>query len=567
MSYSSVALFLHRALSVSPAFALTDGNVPAVVEVCRRLDGIPLAIELTAARANVLAPRQLAERLDQRFRLLNVGDPSAPPRHQTMTALFDWSYALLTEREQRFFEVLSIFAGSFTLEAATAVCAPDEEDDIDVLETIASLIAKSLVCAEPTVYEQRYRFLESTRKYARNKSITRGEHDRISERHALFHLDLAERFAREWAVTPERTWLVRAKMELENWRAALEWALQKRRDVLLGQRLVAEYPVTLSIFNGIEGKSLVRSALASVDQTTPLALVARLEYARTCALASTWEREESLAAAKRALMLYKEVGDVKGTARAQMMVGSSLALLGNATEAEQLLRETLKAARRMGDRRLEANVLEKIAWARSAAGDFSDARAYFDEALQLGELMEADSFCASVLINIAEMEFCAGNPQTALRVGIDLLATYRSTHFSDLIAIGLVNVAAYLVRLGRYDEAQVRATEGLQLARDIGLATTVGLAVERLGVIAVLRQPEKHSPPTLYNGVARLFGFVQARQNALGIATDDSQKDYARALEVVRSALNKDDISDLMAAGASMTEDDAVDQAYAVAHS
>ena len=123
LSYGAVALFVDRGLAVDASFALTDDNAPDVVEICRRLDGIPLAIELAAARVAMLAPRQIAQRLDQRFRLLTGGDPTALPRHQTMTALIDWSYDLLTQREQTFFESLSVFAGGCTLDAATAVCA------------------------------------------------------------------------------------------------------------------------------------------------------------------------------------------------------------------------------------------------------------------------------------------------------------------------------------------------------------------------------------------------------------------------------------------------------------
>ena len=167
-------------LRSTPAFALTDDNAADVTEICRRLDGIPLAIELAAARVKVLAPRQIAERLDQRFRLLTGGDPRALPRHQTMTALIDWSYDLLTPREQRFFESLSVFAGGCTLEAATAVCATDGEDDIEVIDLLASLVTKSLLVAELAGSEQRYRLLESSRQYARDKLIARGEQEQTS---------------------------------------------------------------------------------------------------------------------------------------------------------------------------------------------------------------------------------------------------------------------------------------------------------------------------------------------------------------------------------------------------
>ncbi|MGB6517464.1 MAG: helix-turn-helix domain-containing protein, partial [Candidatus Cybelea sp.] len=185
--YGAVALFVDRALAVDTGFALTDDNAPDVAEICRRLDGIPFAIELAAARVSVLAPRQIAERLDQRFRLLTGGDPRALPRHQTMTALIDWSYDLLTPRAQRFFECLSVFAGGCTLEAATVVCASDDEGDIEVVDLVEALVTKSLLVAELGGTQQRYRLLESSRRYARDKLVERNDWEGVARRHALFY--------------------------------------------------------------------------------------------------------------------------------------------------------------------------------------------------------------------------------------------------------------------------------------------------------------------------------------------------------------------------------------------
>ncbi len=212
--YGAIALFFDRARAVDGSFALTDDNAGDVTEICRSLDGIPLAIELAAARVKVLAPRQIAQRLDDRFRLLTGGDPRAWPRHRTMVALLDWSYDLLTAREQRFFESLSVFAGDCTLEAVMAVCAVDGEDDIAVIDLVASLVTKSLLVAELAGAEQRYRLLESSRQYAREKLLVRGVLDDLGRRHASFYLEMAERLDRAWDTTPDREWLPKARVEL-----------------------------------------------------------------------------------------------------------------------------------------------------------------------------------------------------------------------------------------------------------------------------------------------------------------------------------------------------------------
>jgi len=207
----AVALLVDRALEANPGFALSDDNVHDVVEICRRLDGIPLAIELAAARTNVLTPRQIAQRLDQRFRLLTGGRPGALPRHQTMTALIDWSYDFLTSREQRFFETLSVFMGGCTLEAATDVCAEGGEDDVDLIDLITSLVTKSLLVAEIVGGEQRYRLLQSSRHYARDKLASRDGQHEVDRRHAVTYLELAERLEAAWSTTPELEWLPRKR--------------------------------------------------------------------------------------------------------------------------------------------------------------------------------------------------------------------------------------------------------------------------------------------------------------------------------------------------------------------
>ena len=201
--YSAIALFIDRARAVDTRFGLTDNNSRDVAEICRRLDGIPLAIELAAARVKALTPRQISRWLDQRFRLLTGGDSRAVPRHQTMTALIDWSYDLLTLREQRFLEALSVFVGGCTLEAATAVCAAEEEDDLDVIDIIASLVTKSMLVAELVGDEQRYHLLETSRQYAREKLIARDEQEQVGRRHARFYVELAEQLETAWETTPE----------------------------------------------------------------------------------------------------------------------------------------------------------------------------------------------------------------------------------------------------------------------------------------------------------------------------------------------------------------------------
>jgi predicted ATPase/DNA-binding XRE family transcriptional regulator len=564
----AVTLFVDRALAVDSSFALSDENAAAIAEICRRLDGIPLAIELAAARVSVLAPGQIAERLDERFRLLASSTPQALARHQTMTALLDWSYDLLTPREQRFFDSLSVFAGGFALEAATEVCTIDDEDETDAIGLIASLVTKSLLVAELAGQQQRYRLLESSRQYARNKLIARGESEQIARRHALVYLEVAQRLELASDTMPDRAWSSQAKLELENWRAALEWALAKRHDIALGQRLAAARKVMWRGFSLVEGRRWVRAALDAIDELTPPALVARLEHADADGAQQFGERKLALAAAERALVRYRELDDALGSAQVKSLAGGSLVLLGRAAEAEPLLREALEAARALGDRRLAANVLQVAGWARSAAGDFAGARVCLTEALELARALGAEFLAASVAASLAENEFDAGDSEAALRLSVDVLATLRALNSSPTapgMAATLTNMATYLVASGRYDEARTHANEALELARGLRLVALVSLSLRHLVLVGVLEPPPQGRHSTARRAAAaRLFGFLGARLGTVAPEEYGLQHEYERAQELVRDVIGGRELESLMANGAAMTEDEAIDQARAM---
>jgi predicted ATPase/transcriptional regulator with XRE-family HTH domain len=567
-SYGAVELFVDRARAVDAGFALTDDNAPDVAEICRQLDGIPLAIELAAARMKVLVPRQIAARLDERLRLLTGGDPRASLRHRTMTALIDWSYDLLTPREQRFFESLSMFAGGCTLDAATAVCATEGEDDLEVIDLVSSLVAKSLLVAELNGRERRYRLLESSRLYARHKLIARGAQEQVARRHALVYLQLAEQLESAADTTPDREWFSQVKVELENWRAALEWALGTRHDVAAGQRLAAARRVVWSSFSLVEGRRWVRAALELVDTSTPPDLVARLEHAEADGARKFGERQASLAAAERALARYRELGDVLGSAQVQCLAGQSLVLLGRSADAQPLLLEALQVARTLGDRRLTASVLQIIGWTRSGAGDFAGARTNLTEALQLAKAAGAEFLAVSIAASLAENEFDAGDPEAALRLTADVLATHRALNSSPTvpgIAAALANMATYLISLGRFEEARESASEALDLARGLRLAALVALSLRHVAIAVMLRpQPEGRRSSAEHVGAARLFGFLDAHVTTVAPEEYSLPQEYDRALAVLRGAIGPDDLRHLMAAGATMTEDEAIDQAHSI---
>jgi non-specific serine/threonine protein kinase len=486
-----------------------------------------------------------------------------------MAALIDWSYDLLTPREQRFFESFSVFAGGCTLDAVAAICAADGEDEVEVIDLITSMVTKSLLVAELDDSEQRYRLLESFRQYARHKLVARGVHTQVVQRHALVYVELAEQLEHAWAITPDREWLPQVQVELENWRAALEWTLGKRSDVIAGQRLAAARHVMWRGFTLAEARRWVRAALQSVNEDTPTALTARLEHAEADGAQLFGERKVSLAAAERALARYRELGDVLASAWAQSLAAGSLVKLGRPGEAQALLCEALETARTLGERRLTANVLQKIGIARSDVGDFAGARAHLTEALRLGKVLGAELFAGSVAASIADNEFLAGDPETALRLLVDVLATQRALNLALAMPVTThlhLSIATYLIALGRHDDAQVHTNEALELGRTLRMAVLVTVSLHGLAVVAVLR-PHVEGRRTFadHAGAARLFGFCDARSTALGMVGNSGlAREYDRALVVLRDAIGADELTRLMAAGATMTEDEAVAQAQAL---
>ncbi|MBV8262917.1 MAG: adenylate/guanylate cyclase domain-containing protein, partial [Candidatus Eremiobacteraeota bacterium] len=222
LTYGAIALFVARASALDAQFTFTDEKAPVVADICRRLDGIALAIELAAARVTILNLKQLSQKLDERFRLLTGGARTALPRQQTMRAAIDWSYELLSEAERTVFRRLSIFQGGWTLEAASAVCTDASLDEFAILDILTSLVNKSLVSVEFQADTQRYKLLESLRQYGIELLRDGREFDALARRHADFYAAHARQVSKRWRTMPDVAWTALVEMELDNVRAVLQ---------------------------------------------------------------------------------------------------------------------------------------------------------------------------------------------------------------------------------------------------------------------------------------------------------------------------------------------------------
>jgi predicted ATPase/transcriptional regulator with XRE-family HTH domain len=561
-AYGAIELFRDRARAIDHRFTLTDENTPSVAELCRRLDGIPLAIELAAARVNSLSITALAEKLEDRFRVLAGGERRALPRQQTMRATIDWSYDLLSAPEQGLFDRLSIFANGCTLDSATTVCGDEGSTDLDVLDMLSSLVDKSMVATDFEGGEPRFRLLESFRQYAREKLAASGEQQAVAQRHARACLELAERL--EYSAEPADIFQALAKRELDDWRAALQWALAERRDVALGQRLVGALRLTWSGAAVLEGRHWIRSAVDLVDQRTPAKVLAQLSHAEAMIAARLHEYAVTLASSECATHHYRVVDDSRGIASAQTLVGFALASLGRVEEAQAPLQEALAVAHRLDDSRLAAFALRCLASASCGAGDIAAARKYLAEALPIYEAMDAKLGLVSVATDLGECEFRAGNAELALRHATEALMIAREFYHTGVLSHILANISGYLISLDRYGEAKECAREVL-LARERPLTVIAAWALQRVGAIAVLRTPVVEPLPQSYARGARILGFVGAQIEAMGSARDYlGQQEYDRVLARLRDVMGADLVAKLMSEGAAMTEERAFTEALAL---
>jgi predicted ATPase len=570
-SYGAIALFTERAQAVDHRFSLSDENAQSVVNVCRRLDGIPLAIELAASRVTMLPVKELAEQLDRSLEMLAGGNRVSLPRQQTMRATIDWSYDLLSEREQRVFERLSAFAGGCTLAAATSVCADEDTTEADMIELLSALVDKSLVVADFEGSHPRYRLLEPFRRYARDKLAARGDAEVIARRHALVYVELAERLRRAYD-EPEsplywRDSTERLKGEIDNARAALEWALTRRGDVALGQRLVGEQAAS-SYFTILEGRHWIALALDLIDERTPAQVIAYLRCSEGNLAASFGDPEWQLRSGEQSLALFRELGDDVGIVRAQNLVASALVDLGRMAEAESALRDVLERARRLGShRRLLGHTLRYNAAASSMSGDFDAARRYLDEARTifdaLGVRVEADFV---ILCELAHLELRAGDAELALRHALEgrcalsVLAPhiyFLSVQQSHAHVLSIMS--ACLISLGRYDEAGDRAREALDIPSAHQGAVNFAYLLQHVAAITALgADGTAECRSEAYRSAAQLIGSADARLAALK-SPQEYREERDRAENLLREAFASDELTRLMAAGATMTEDRATE--------
>ena len=405
----AVRLFVARAQGALPTFTLDARNARAVAHLCRRLEGLPLAIELAAARVRVLHPQQIADRLDDAFRILTSGARTALPRHRTLRGVIDWSHALLTLGEQRLFARLSVFSGGFALEQAEHVCAHGDIDEADVLDLVAGLVDKSLVLVESVEGATRYRMLETVRQFAREQLRALDEEETIRRRHCDFFLALAEGAERGLLGGASNLALI-ARIELEdgNLRAAAEWCEESEERAELSMRFgSALHWLWFVRGHFAEGRHRLELALARGRDVGP-----RTRGRALSALGSVllWQGEfaAGMVTSREAVALLREESDPYSYANALMHLGASLAMTGQA-EAHDVLAEAVERSRHVDAPVLISICLYWQGLSAQSRGEHKLARDAYEEAIDIGRKSGNHMGIAHPLYRLGWLECDAGN--------------------------------------------------------------------------------------------------------------------------------------------------------------
>jgi len=552
LSYGAIAVFADRAALADTRFTLTDDNAPIVADICRHLDGIPLAIELAAARVKVLSIPNLAHRLSERFKLLTSGGRTAVPRQKTLGALLDWSYDLLTPQEQMLFSRLGIFAGGFSLDAATAVCTGEGIDDVDVLDLLASLTDKSLVVADTGGASERYHLLESTRAYALEKLETKGERERCARRHAEYYRDHALAADDRYGMGSTLAWFAEVQQELDNYRSVLEWALTDGNDAVIGGQIAGAMD-QLWYRGGLskEGRYWIDLALTHLDEKQYPGVAARLLQA----LAVQYSAKETMEAAARAVQLYEAAEDERGAARARNWLAYGLYQMGRYEEADRESSVALESARRTGDRFYEGRGIGVLGMIASQTGKSDVSRELHAQSSAVHKSLGDELSTAIVLGNVAELEFADGHPEEAIRLVTEALRMDSRRGVDALnLAVFNGNSAAYHIAMGNLDEAHRLAREAIHYARQTQATANVAIHTQHFGLIRALRGD--------LAGGARLGGYADAQLGRLGVARETTEKwGYEKLMAALRANLSDAEIEKFGAEGAAWSEDRALEEA------
>lgn len=465
----AVQLFVTRAAVVLPGFELTDGNAAAIAEVCRRLDGVALAVELAAARVKALTVEQIATRLDDAFRLLTGGSRTALPRQQTLRATIDWSHALLSEAERTLFRRLAGFVGGWTLEAAEGVCAGEGIETYEVLDLLTQLGNKSLLMIEREAdLEARYRLLETIRQYAQEKLLEAGEQEKNHVQHLSYYLKLAQDAELKLYSIQQLEGLAQLDMEQGNIQTALEWGLEGGLEA--GLRLTGTLFWSWHLRgHWADGWAWLQKALAAAPNADRLLRAMLLSRAGYLAL-EAGDTPQVMPCCEEGIALCREIGDKDGLAFSLATLGTFLnAYQSNSARAMPLLEESLALYRETGNKWGARHVLGLLGEIAVLHNHFDQASVCFQESLALSQELGVPDGIAWALFCLGTLAFLQGEHKQAMMFFVESWPFSRAVKLRGPILMSLSYMETIALRQGEFGRAREFAEEFMAEIREIGL--------------------------------------------------------------------------------------------------
>lgn len=534
---ASVQLFVQRAQAVKPDFAITNETAPAVVEICHRLDGLPLAIELAAARVKLLPPRAMLQRLKEsergRLELLTGGGRDLPTRQQTLRNTIAWSHDLLEESEQVLFRLLSVFVGGCTFEAVQHV-AGEASASLSVLDQLGSLLDKSLLLeVEGLQGEPRFVMLQVLREFGLEQLAASGEEEIVRRRHTEFFLDLAEQFEASTERPEQVLWMDRMEQEHGNLRAALEWSRTTKENSELCLRLAGALGYFWEVRGHFsEGRERLSTILnmpeaqgRTMARTRLLARAAELAYRQSDYAATVEFAQESLD-------ICRELGDQPGTASALIKLGNAATESGDYESAAEHLEEALAIWRELEDQHGIARALISLGWISLRTGEYVQANSRLTEALSISRALGDTRSMGFELSGLGEAALRQGDYARATRLLEESLELRRQLGNKWGIGVSLGSLGWVAIRQGDWDRAQAYLSESLKIRTEIGDKGGSAWCLEWLGEVALGRgNPEK---------AVRLLSAAAALRTSIGSVIDPAdQEEYQERRSMLRAQLGK----------------------------
>ncbi|MCB0727574.1 MAG: tetratricopeptide repeat protein, partial [Ignavibacteriae bacterium] len=478
LQFESIRLFVERALAVNPKFRVTNENAPALAEVCSRLDGIPLAIELAATRTKTLTIEKIYERLGDRFKLLTGGKRTALPRQQTLRALIDWSYDLLSENEKILWSRLSVFSGGWTLEAVEEVCSDEKIIKNEVLDLLSLLTEKSVIIYDET--KDRYKILESLKQYGIEKLSDGNE---IYLKHLNYFSELSEKAKPELIGENSKFWLDLIEADHRNFISAIEWSVRNENSVkgaVTALALGRFWNLTGQYSTGLRLLEIILESGETIDKS----LKALLYNWKGSFKSAQGEYEQAKEFYEEFLILRKEIGDKSGVAGALHNLGNVTLSMGDYEQAKNYYEKSLSIYKEIGEKEGISAPILSLGNIALNQGDYKQAEKYFEESLNIKKETGNKDGISRIINYLGNLAYFNGDYEQAKKYYLESFNICKEVGNKNGIAALLSNLGSVASNQGDYEQAKKYYEESLDIRKEIGNRNGIAESIMNLGYVA-----------------------------------------------------------------------------------